>query len=380
MVSLSVASALAQVPPAEPASPPPGEAPAPPAPPPPPVEAPAPEAAASAPGQTPQEPQAAVEAKPTGLASGKALIGADLRPQTIESAQAGAGTPSPAFLVKLSVWLDRAHQSPGEIDARLGANLREALATFEGAHHLPGDGSITPEALNALAAIAGKAPVVQRYTITDKDEAGPFIGRLPSDFYTQSKIKRMGYLSPEQELAERFHMSPALLEAMNPGADFSKAGTPLNVLAVHTGGLGASIVRIEVDKTSKQVRALGAQDQLIASFPATIGSTERPAPSGRWAVAAVRFDPVYVYDPRVLTWGPRQHGRFTIKPGPNNPTGVVWIGLTKPTYGIHGTPNAGLVGKTASHGCVRLTNWDAWDLGNAVKAGVPVVFVGADKA
>jgi len=173
-------------------------------------------------------------------------------------------------------------------------------------------------------------------------------------------------------------MSQRLLEAMNPGADFSKAGTTITVVRPHGGGLGAQVAKIEVDKTDDQVMAYGADGHLIASFPSTIGSAEHPAPSGDYTVADIRPDPVYVYDPRVLHWGPRNHGRFTIKRGPNNPTGVIWIGLSKPTYGIHGTPNAELIGKTASHGCVRLTNWDAWTLGQAVRPGVKVDFVGVE--
>ncbi|HWF00097.1 MAG TPA: L,D-transpeptidase family protein [Caulobacteraceae bacterium] len=345
--------------------------------PPPEDAAPAQEPSPTAPAQAeqPPEPTEPAERPPVTHVGIGSLKGADLRAQTIEAANpASGGAASPAYLIKLSVWLDRAHNSPGEIDGRFGGNVKEALATYEGGRHLPGEGQISPQALAALS--TDKAPITQRYAITQKDEAGPFIGHLPSDFYAQSKLKRMGYLSPEQELAERFHMSMSLLEAMNPGADFTKAGTTLTVLNIHAGPLPTSVAKIEVDKTSSQVRALGADGTLVASFPATIGSTERPAPSGTWAVAEVRKDPAYTYDPQVLTWGPKWRGRFTIKPGPNNPTGVVWIAVTKPTYGIHGTPNAGLVGKTASHGCVRLTNWDAWDLGLAVSKGVPIVFMG----
>lgn len=350
-----------------------------------PVPTPTPEPPAAAPAQPEQPPStgktpaAPVEAQQDIHVGAGPLKGADLQAQTIDASGPSASGPmSPAFLIKLSVWLDRAHNSPGEIDGRFGGNVKEALATYEGGHHLAGEGEITPQAVAALS--TDKAPITERYVITEKDEAGPFIGHLPSDFYAQSKLKRLGYLSPEQELAERFHMSMALLEAMNPEADFTKPGTTLTVLQIHSGPLPAAVAKIEVDKTSSQVRALAADGSLVASFPATIGSTERPAPSGTWAVADIRRDPVYVYDPKVLTWGPKRRGRFTIKAGPNNPTGVVWIGLTKPTYGIHGTPNAGLVGKTASHGCVRLTNWDAWDLGNAVSKGAPVVFMGEKPA
>jgi lipoprotein-anchoring transpeptidase ErfK/SrfK len=358
----SAAQAAAQAQPDTPAAPPaapsaaagdqPGEAPAPAAPAPP-----APAFPPAAPGPN-------------------SLQGADLQPKTIEAAQFDPNTPpaqQSALIVKVQTLLDRAHVSPGSIDGRPGQNLDKALAIYESQHHLPL--GFNPQVVGALEKQNG-APIVQTYVITDADEKGPFIGHLPSDFYAQSKLGYMGYTNPEQEIAERFHMSPGLIEAMNPGADYAKPGTSLVVVAPHTGGLGAKVARIEVDKTHDEVMAFGADGALVGSFPSTIGSLDHPAPSGSYTVAGVRFDPVYTYDPRVLTWGPKTRGRFTIKSGPNNPTGVVWIALSRPTYGIHGTPNAELIGKTNSHGCVRLTNWDAWDLGSAVKAGAPVVFTG----
>jgi lipoprotein-anchoring transpeptidase ErfK/SrfK len=349
-------------------------------------EAPAPAPSAPAPDVAPGQPPALETAPanpaPTVQASrngGKAVTSDQVQPQAIDSAAIQPGDPAtlaPAALVKLEVLLDRAHNSPGAIDGRAGKNLNNALAGYARAHQLqPG---LNPDVVASLGSVGGGA-IAGTYTITDKDEDGPFIGSLPSDIYAQSKFRHMGYTTPEEEFAERFHMSQTLLEAMNPGADFSKAGTTINVVRPHEGGLGVKVARIEVDKTNDQVLAYGANGVLVASFPSTIGSTEHPAPSGDWAVAHVRFDPTYTYDPRVLTWGPKKRGRFTIAAGPNNPTGVIWIGLTKPTYGIHGSPNAELIGKTASHGCVRLTNWDAWDLGNAVKPGAPVVFIGEPK-
>ncbi len=360
------------------AQPQPGPAPSPT----PPAQAPADAAptpgAAPAPQGAPPAPAGALQVSPplppaTGPAT---LEGADLQPQAIQAAQLDPKLPlaqQNALIVKVQVLLDRAHASPGSIDGLPGRNLSKALAIYEGQHHLPI--GVNTEVVAALEQHAG-APITQSYVITDADEKGPFIGHLPSDFYAQSKLGPMGYTGPEQEIAERFHMSPGLIEAMNPGADYAKAGTSLVVVAPHTGGLGAKVARIEVDKSHDEVLAYGANGALVGSFPSTIGSLDHPAPSGGYTVAGVRFDPVYVYDPRVLTWGPKKRGRFVIKSGPNNPTGVVWIALSKPTYGIHGTPNAELIGKTNSHGCVRLTNWDAWDLGAAVTHGAPVVFTG----
>jgi lipoprotein-anchoring transpeptidase ErfK/SrfK len=172
-------------------------------------------------------------------------------------------------------------------------------------------------------------------------------------------------------------MSQDLLRELNPQAEFRKAGTSIVALRASNGDLGGTVMRIEVDKSADQVRAFDSTDRLIAAFPATVGSTERPAPSGKWAVKSVIFDPPYHYDPKVLTF--RVKGAthaFTIAPGPNNPVGTTWIDLTAETYGIHGTPDPSLIGKTASHGCVRLTNWDAAALGHAVTKGTPVIFVG----
>ena len=123
--------------------------------------------------------------------------------------------------------------------------------------------------------------------------------------------------------------------------------------------------------------AFGDDDQVLAVYPATVGSTERPSPSGAHKINGVAWNTDYVYDPAKLHWGPRAHGKLHVKPGPNGPVGVVWIDINAPSYGIHGTPDPTRIGKTASHGCVRLTNWDAAALAKGVQPGTPVVFVGA---
>ena len=141
----------------------------------------------------------------------------------------------------------------------------------------------------------------------------------------------------------------------------------------------APVTLVEVDKAKDQVRAFDAANHLVAMFPATVGSTERPAPSGRFSVRRAVANPNYTHDPKRLTFGKASLGKLTMKPGPNNPVGLMWIALSIDTYGIHGTPDPRLVGKTASHGCVRLTNWDATALGHAVSKGTPVVFLGVEK-
>jgi lipoprotein-anchoring transpeptidase ErfK/SrfK len=279
-------------------------------------------------------------------------------------------------LIKVEVLLDRAHFSPGVIDGRGGGNLKQAIAAFEAAHGLQGVGRLDQSVWDALVT-ADKGPVVTAYVITADDVKGPFIGKVPTDMEAMSKLDHMGFTSPLQLLAEKFHMDQKLLATLNPGVDFGVAGTTIVAAAPGDEHLGAQVARIEVDKSKQQVRAYDEAGKLAAVYPATVGSQERPAPSGEWAVQDVAPRPDYTFDPSRLTFG-KSEGKLTIPPGPNNPVGSTWIGLTKETYGIHGSPDPTLVGKTASHGCVRLTNWDAHQLGMAVKKGTKVVFLGEE--
>ncbi len=286
------------------------------------------------------------------------------------------------LLIRAQVILDRAHFSPGVIDGADGTNFRRALGAFETADKIATPAAVglprlDATAWGALAAADGGAGV-EEHVITPEDLKGPFVGRIPADLALQAKLPHLGYSTPLEALAEAFHMDPALLTALNPGADFGKAGTRLLVVRPATTPV-APVARVEVDKSNDQVRAFDAGGKLVASFPATVGSTERPAPSGAFAVRFVVTDPSYTHDPSRLTFGKASEGKMTIQPGPNNPVGSTWIDLTIETYGIHGTPDPRLVGKTASHGCVRLTNWDAAALGHAVKKGTAVDFVGAQR-
>lgn len=323
-----------------------------------------------------QQPSGANAGNPGAIASPPASH----TPQglAIEAAKFADSLPPDAqqrLLIKVEVLLDRAHFSPGVIDGTPGENLHNALAAYAQAHGLASEGTLTAQIFGALTG-ADKSPITQDYTIVAGDEKGPFIGSVPEDFVKLARLKHLGYRSPEQEFAERFHMSESLLRSLNPTADFRKPGTMLVVVRPGNGDLPPDVARVEVDKSANQLRVYDNAGTLLAVFPATVGSTERPAPTGRWGVKSVTFNPTYVYDPKVLTFGPKRKGKLKIAPGPNNPVGAVWIELTIPTYGIHGAPDPDLVGKTASHGCVRLTNWDAVLLGRAVKSGTPVIFVG----
>jgi lipoprotein-anchoring transpeptidase ErfK/SrfK len=194
-----------------------------------------------------------------------------------------------------------------------------------------------------------------------------------------AKLKALSYTSPAELLAEKFHMDEALLRALNPGIDFARAGTKILVARPGADELPAKVARIEVDKAEREVRAFAADGKLLAVYPATVGSTARPAPAGEWAVRTVAPDPTWTYDPKRLTFG-NKADKMTIAAGPNNPVGATWIDLTKDTYGIHGAPEPRQVGKVDSHGCVRLTNWDVRELGAAVEKGTKVVFLGVEKA
>ena len=281
-------------------------------------------------------------------------------------------------LLRAEVLLARAHFSPGVIDGQDGGNLQNAIAAFETAHNLPVDGKMD-EAVWAVLA-KDTQPVLTDYTMTPDDVKGPFLDKIPTDMTELAKLPAIGFTSPLEALAERFHMDEALLKSLNPGANFATAGASLVVAALGPDKLKATVARLEVDKTKRQVRAFGASDVLLAVYPATVGSTERPAPVGEWAVRTVASNPTYTYDPSRLTFGKAEQGKLTIKAGPNNPVGSTWIDLTKDTYGIHGTPDPRMVGKTASHGCVRLTNWDVRQLSQSVKAGTKVAFVGVEQA
>jgi lipoprotein-anchoring transpeptidase ErfK/SrfK len=281
-------------------------------------------------------------------------------------------------VLRAQVLLDRARFSPGVIDGTMGENVRQAVAAFEEANRLPVDGQLDEQVFARLIQ-ADAAPVLARYALTDEDVRGPFVQFDPEDMKAQSELPALGYQTVEEALAEKFHMTPDLLRALNPGADFTRAGTELTVAAVREEALPAQVARVEVDKAERAAKAFDAQGKLIAFYPATIGSSEHPAPDGELKVTGVAKDPTYTYDPKKLTYevkGVKE--KLTLAAGPNNPVGSVWIAL-KPGegLGIHGTPDPEKVGKTSSHGCVRLTNWDARQLASAVKPGVKVSFVGA---
>lgn len=317
-----------------------------------------------------------------GPAAGKAAPAMPAPPFSALSANTVAYSPPPteatvqsAVLLRAQVLLDRAGFSPGVIDARHGENVRQALAAFQEARGLPRDGTLNPATWAALQAVGGPS-VVGRYIITQADLIGPFISGVPDGLVAQANLTALSYTSAAELIAERFHMDEDLLRAMNPGVNFDGAGQEILVANPARPALAANVARIEVDAGEKAIRAYDAAGVLLAFYPATIGSSEQPSPTGSMKVNGVARHPTYTYDPRRLDYARGKiTRRLVVAAGPNNPVGAVWIDLSKPTYGIHGTPNPDVIGKSQSNGCVRLTNWDVLALALGVKPGVKVTFV-----
>lgn len=305
---------------------------------------------------------------------------AEMTPDAVNSAQPSKKTlsnekPTPAG-VRLQVLLDRAQFSPGEIDGRFGENAKKALRAYAEARQLPSSDGLTEDVWKALTQ-ADDRPVMTTYTITEQDVAGPFLRKLPSKLEDMKGIPRLGFTSPREALAEKFHMSEQLLAALNPGRHLDRAGDTIVVVDTTSGrgGAPAKADRIEVDKVRQTVKLFDKLNALIGFYPATVGSEEKPSPSGTLKVTEVSRNPFYRYNPDYHFKGVRSRKPFTIKPGPNNPVGTVWINLSAESYGIHGTPSPEKISKAESHGCVRLTNWDAERVAASVAKGTPVAFV-----
>jgi lipoprotein-anchoring transpeptidase ErfK/SrfK len=311
-------------------------------------------------------------------------------------------TPAPARpqaddALPVQVMLDRAGFSPGAIDGRMGANTKKALDHYE--QQNPGT---QPPAVE---------PVIT-YAITPEDAAGPFVESIPADLVQQAALPALSYSSALEALAERFHTTPAFLQRLNPAAQFA-AGEQILVPNVEpfvapverleppaaaaknapqpsgtTGERGTSPpptrqpntvaarpdVVVTVSKKGAALTVKDASGRTIFYAPVTTGSERDPLPIGEWKINGVQFNPSFNYNPKLFWDADPRQAKAKLPPGPNNPVGLVWIDLNKEHYGIHGTPEPATIGRTESHGCVRLTNWDALKLAGMVKPGTRVVF------
>lgn len=299
-----------------------------------------------------------------------------------QPASSSSTSPAPSAGLALQVALDRAGFSPGAIDGAPGRNTRLALQHFQEARAIPITGEVDDATRSALPA----EPAVVPYTLTAEDLAGPFVARIPNDMMEKRTLEVLGYATPAEMLAERFHTTPRLLARLNPRLSWT-AGTVVQVPNVTPFVVpattetrevnppeAATVASVRVSRASGALVVRGTDDAILFAAPVTSGSEHDPLPLGTWKVTAVYLRPVFNYNPNLFWDADEAHARARIPAGPNNPVGLVWIDLDKEHYGLHGTPAPERIGVSQSHGCVRLTNWDAMRVAALVRTGTPVHF------
>ena len=321
------------------------------------------------------------------------LVLATVCPLSAQSAPQAPASDDAAL--RLQVTLDRLGFSPGVIDGRPGASLTKALKGFQAARGAPVTGEPDARTQELLQPYASLPPVIE-VTLDDLDVDGPFVGPIPKAPAAQAKLPSMGYADAMEGIAERYHTTKAMLATLNGADAKAEKGAHLKVPNVRPEATAypdtlrpdwrATLThlsvssdqpradKVVVSKSEGVLRVYADGDKLVAQFPATMGSTHDPLPIGTWKILGRSYLPKYHYNPARFWDANKKDDKQTIPAGPNGPTGVVWIDIDKPHYGIHGTPSPETIGRAESHGCVRLTNWDAARLALMVKYGTPAVF------
>ena len=312
-----------------------------------------------------------------------AINGSQAQQRSIEPAKSALDSMAMRRLAA-QVGLDRANFSPGEIDAAVGSNTKRALAAFQKSRNLPETGEADDQTAAALG--EGFSTPLIEYVITAADAAGPFVPSIPVDMMKKSELSSMAYTSVLELLGERFHVSPKLLQRLNPGVEFAQ-GDSIQVPNVvpfeppekpssskpvaSTKAAAANFMTVSGDAMTLTVQ--DSSGAILFQAPVTVGSENDPLPVGEWKVNSVSLNPPFNYNPALFWDADPSHAKVKIAPGPNNPVGVAWIDLSKEHYGIHGTPEPSRIGHTESHGCIRLTNWDVIRLTALVSPGTRAI-------
>jgi lipoprotein-anchoring transpeptidase ErfK/SrfK len=296
--------------------------------------------------------------------------------------------------LQAQVALDRAGFSPGVLDGKDGMSFKAALRGFQEARKLPMTGEYDQKT-GAVLLEGEPRPTTYLVRIPDDFARGPFFD-VPRGLNEQASLPALTYRNLLEKLAERFHTTPQALIALNPPNTKVGAGATIRVPAIDNQpiatiegdarGWGETLAslgvakdqpqadHIVVDKSEGLLKVYATDNRLIAQFPVTTGSEHDPLPIGEWTIKGVSRNPDFHYSPNLFWDASSKDQKAVLKPGPNGPVGVVWIDLSKDHYGIHGTPEPQTIGRTESHGCIRLTNWDAARLAQMVKSGVKAKF------